>query len=187
MCLTTSTVFALFFLFNLLNGTLAAPLDTHHHGCKQILERKEWYVVDISISTSINIQLLRRALTDDEKQSYIDAVKCLQTQPAHNTSRPASWTRFDEFQAHHIDIAIQVHYVVSMARILCVLPWLLTYTSGWVSPMASALREVVRDRPSRRMRLWWVATVRFCLIYDTDGADKLSSYWDWSQDADADS
>ena len=54
----------------------------------------------------------RRALTDNEKKCYIDAVKCLQTIPAQNTSRPASWTRFDEFQAIHIELALQIHYVV---------------------------------------------------------------------------
>jgi len=54
----------------------------------------------------------RRALSDDEKKSYIDAVKCLQSSPAQNTSRPASWTRFDEFQATHIDMSYDIHFVV---------------------------------------------------------------------------
>jgi tyrosinase len=53
-----------------------------------------------------------------EKKDYIDAVKCLQSQPALNNSRPASWTRFDEFQAHHIEVAFQIHFVV---RVPCAL------------------------------------------------------------------
>jgi tyrosinase len=115
MLSTTSAVFGIFLVLNLLSSAiLAAPLDAaFHHGCPEILERKEWYVVDISILTLIYSVLLRRALTDEEKKSYTDAVRCLQTQPARNTSQPASWTRFDEFQAHHIQIATQVHYVVS--------------------------------------------------------------------------
>jgi hypothetical protein len=47
---TTSALFALFLVFNLLNSaTLAAPLDADsasHRGCKHILKRKEWYAVD---------------------------------------------------------------------------------------------------------------------------------------------
>ena len=129
---TTSALFALFFALNLLNtATFAAPLNitqAFHRGCKQILERKEWYVVDIFILTLINAEL-RRALSDEEKKSYIDAVKCLQTQPARNTSRPASWTRFDEFQAHHIEIATQIHYVVSTSS-KCLSCGFLMYTSG---------------------------------------------------------
>src|SRR6266498_1735862 len=56
----------------------------------------------------------RRALSNDEKKCYIDAVKCLQSRPAHSTSRPASWTRFDEFQATHIELTVKIHFVVSV-------------------------------------------------------------------------
>lgn len=135
----STTLFALVFVLNLINSaTLAAPLDSDvasHRGCKQILERKEW-----------------RALTDEEKKSYLDAVQCLQTKPAHNTSRPASWTRFDEFQAHHIEIAAEVHYVGEF------LPW----HRQFVKLYETALREEC-------------------------GFDGSQPYWDWSQDADADS
>jgi len=56
----------------------------------------------------------RRALSDNEKKCYIDAIKCLQTLPVRNTSRPASWTRFDEFISTHADLSLGVHYVVSV-------------------------------------------------------------------------
>ena len=118
MISTTSAAFVFFFLLGLLNTvSLAAPLNVtqaSHRGCEQILERKEWYAFDFFfiLTFIINTELLRRALSDEEKKSYIDAVKCLQTQPALNTSQPTSWTRFDEFQAHHIGIATQIHYVV---------------------------------------------------------------------------
>lgn len=55
----------------------------------------------------------RRALSDKEKKCYINAVKCMQTLPARNTSRPQSWTRFDEFQSTHIGLAPNIHYVVT--------------------------------------------------------------------------
>jgi len=118
MLSTTHAAFVLFFLLGFLNTVaLAAPLNVtqvFRRECAQILERKEWYAFDFFIIlTFINTELPRRALSDEEKKSYIDAVKCLQTQPSRNTSQPASWTRFDEFQAHHIDIATQIHYVVS--------------------------------------------------------------------------
>ncbi|SRR6266545_213007 len=66
----------------------------------------------VSFHQLTDLNFNRRALSDDEKESYIDAVKCLQSQPARNTSKPASWTRFDEFQATHIDMSFDIHFVV---------------------------------------------------------------------------
>ena len=57
----------------------------------------------------------RRALSDDEKKCYIDAVKCLHFIPAHDESRPLSWTRFDEFLSTHIEQAIKIHFVVGIS------------------------------------------------------------------------
>jgi len=92
---------ALLALCCILNTLVLAESSHPAHGsCRDILRRKEW-----------------RALTDDEKKCYIDAVKCLQSRPAHNTSRPESWTRFDEFQATHIESALGVHYLGQF------LPW----------------------------------------------------------------
>jgi len=65
--------------------------------------------------TSLKL-VFRRDLSDEEKKGYIDAVKCLQSLPAQNPVIPAAKTRFDEFHAHHIKIAEQVHYVVSIGR-----------------------------------------------------------------------
>jgi len=121
MTLTTFAVFSLFTVLNLFTLALAAPLDgvasdyAAVGSCNHLLERKEWYVVVIVCRELSLTDVLRRTLTDIEKKSYIDAVRCLQSQPARNTSRPASYTRFDEFQAHHLEIAYDIHFVVSIS------------------------------------------------------------------------
>ena len=55
----------------------------------------------------------RRTLDDAEKNSYITAVKCMQSRPALHDHGEAVRTRFDEFQALHIDVADRVHGTVS--------------------------------------------------------------------------
>ncbi|KAF4619307.1 hypothetical protein D9613_004840 [Agrocybe pediades] len=62
--------------------------------CRNLLVRREW-----------------RTLEDYEKHHYLKAVQCLQSLPAHNPAIKAARTRFDEFQAHHITIADEVHNV----------------------------------------------------------------------------
>ena len=117
---TPLAVFSIFSILNFFVVTLAAPWDdvaSHYSSCEHILKRKDWYVVVTFHHGCYWRQTFRRALSDDEKKAYIDAVKCLQSRPARNTSRPASWTRFDEFQAHHIELALQIHSVVSIAYI----------------------------------------------------------------------
>jgi len=117
MILMIFCVFAFFSLLDLFAVTLAASVDgvaSYHGSCGHLLERKEWYVVVVvGPSCVIDAGPSRRALSNDEKKDYIDAVKCLQSRPALNTSLPASWTRFDEFQAYHIKLAYQIHFVVS--------------------------------------------------------------------------
>jgi hypothetical protein len=55
----------------------------------------------------------RRTLDDVEKSSYITAVKCMQSLPALYEHGEAVRTRFDEFQAFHIEVADRVHATVS--------------------------------------------------------------------------
>ncbi|KAK0658285.1 Tyrosinase-like protein orsC [Lasiodiplodia hormozganensis] len=53
-----------------------------------------------------------RKLSDDEKKSYIDAVKCLQTKSARTTSYfSGARTRYDDFVALHINATDYVHFV----------------------------------------------------------------------------
>jgi len=103
MIFTTSALVALGLILSLLNTTVLAELPDEKYGsksCSYLLERKEW-----------------RALSEDEKKCYIDAVKCLQTRRAQNASTPDSWTRFDEFHSTHIGLSLKVHYVGQF------LPW----------------------------------------------------------------
>jgi len=102
MILSTSVLLAVFLVLNVFQPVLAELSGTPDDSkfCKDPLQRKEW-----------------RALSDDEKNCYIEAIKCLQSRPAQNTSRPASWTRFDEFQATHIESALDIHFVGQF------LPW----------------------------------------------------------------
>jgi hypothetical protein len=45
----------------------------------------------------------RRTLSSNEKGDYIAAVKCLQSRPSQDPAVPAAKSRFDEFQAYHIE------------------------------------------------------------------------------------
>ena len=56
----------------------------------------------------------RRTLNDTEKADYINAVKCLQSRPAFEPRAiSAIQSRFDDFQALHIQVADRVHLTVS--------------------------------------------------------------------------
>jgi hypothetical protein len=44
----------------------------------------------------------------NEKQDYIQAVKCMQANPAIDPAYPEAKTRFDEFQAHYMKQADNV-------------------------------------------------------------------------------
>ena len=56
----------------------------------------------------------RRTLDDVEKNRYITAVKCMQSLPALYDQGEVVRTRFDEFQALHIEVADRVHATVSL-------------------------------------------------------------------------
>jgi hypothetical protein len=56
----------------------------------------------------------RRKLNNTEKANYIKAVKCLQARPPLHQTIAAVRTRFDEFQALHIDVADRVHTTVNL-------------------------------------------------------------------------
>jgi len=117
MVSTTSTLLVLCFVLNLFHISVAAEsLDAthlHHHGpCKHPLQRKEWYGIIRHLVRHLSslalFIIIGRALSDGEKKCYIEAVKCLQSRPAYNNSRPASWTRFDEFQGIHVELAFDI-------------------------------------------------------------------------------
>lgn len=59
----------------------------------------------------------RRTLSTKEKQAYIDAVKCLQTKPSELASTYQSPSRFDDYNAVHIDLTEQIHFCAPF------LPW----------------------------------------------------------------
>ncbi|KAF8802290.1 Di-copper centre-containing protein [Phlegmacium glaucopus] len=77
------------------NGHGTLRLSSHgpsKNYCLTPLQRREW-----------------RTLNDVEKTNYITAVKCTQSRPALHSNRASVRTRFDEFQALHIDVADRVH------------------------------------------------------------------------------
>lgn len=56
-----------------------------------------------------------------EKSDYVKAVKCLQSQPAVNPAYPQAITRFDEFQAHYMKQADNVHNLVRFSVLKAVI------------------------------------------------------------------
>ena len=83
-----------------------------NNSCKSLLERREWYHLPPDCPLNVLIICDRRKLTDLEKANYIKAIKCLQSRPPLHQHIAAVKTRFDEFQALHIDVADRVHSTV---------------------------------------------------------------------------
>ena len=87
--------------------------------CKDLLQRREWCHLS---STSLHLDLLmiygRRKLNNIEKADYIEAIKCLQSRPPLHQHIEAVKTRFDEFQALHIDVADRVHTTVRFTTVI---------------------------------------------------------------------
>jgi tyrosinase len=93
-----AALLALVFL-QLAAGVVGSPtpvpgLDKRAGACSFIRVRKEW-----------------RALTASEKQNFISSVLCLQSRPSKVVGKAGVKTRFDEFQACHIDLTDEVHQV----------------------------------------------------------------------------
>ena len=138
-----------------------------------------------SISQRLMVIRTRRDLTVAERQDYIRAVKCLMTAPSTSTRRGVR-SRFDEFQACHIDLTDEVHQVVSDAPFLC----LLFFTDA-VSCRDISLPGIVNSSPSTRRLCVRSAVTKVqprksLCPGDVIGPSLIAShrYWDWSRDAD---
>ena len=71
------------------------------------------FILDINL-----FAMYRRTLNDTEKTDYISAVKCLQSRPAFEPRAiSAIQSRFDDFQALHIQVADRVHLTVNTKQI----------------------------------------------------------------------
>ncbi|KAH9477002.1 N-acetyl-6-hydroxytryptophan oxidase ivoB [Psilocybe cubensis] len=82
--------------------------------CQKLCTRHEW-----------------RTLSDGQKAEYIGAVRCLQTKPAIAPVFPEAVTRFDEFQAYHLQQGDFIHHVGQF------LPW----HRYWLQLYEKALRD----------------------------------------------
>jgi hypothetical protein len=124
--LMPSTHFTLFFLF-FLSSIFVPIFATAEQGpdcldrrgqrvCKNLHQRQEWYDFEYFKTQFSRLNFLRRTLTDTQKGEYIKAVKCLHSHPAKEPVFAEAKSRFDEFQAYHIQQADSVHLVVSLLR-----------------------------------------------------------------------
>ena len=113
-----SSHFLLVFLWaiSLFHALVLAEYGETNHKCKDLLQRREWcdLLIDFSSFRSTD-SCGRRKLNNTEKANYIKAVKCLQARPPLYQNIAAVRTRFDEFQALHINVADKVHTTVNFA------------------------------------------------------------------------
>ena len=103
---------------SLFHAPVHAECGETNYKCKDLLQRREWCDLLIYFKLS-SFRLLtvcgRRKLNNIEKANYIKAVKCLQARPPLHQNIAAVRTRFDEFQALHINVADRVHTTVNFA------------------------------------------------------------------------
>ena len=95
----------------------------------------------------------RRKLNNSEKANYIKAIKCLQARPPLHRNIAAVKTRFDEFQALHINVADRVHTTVNFATTFINATGSKIYFLGLFLALASTIFEPLRKRPAWRVRL----------------------------------
>lgn len=135
---------------------------------------------------SIYISTCRRAMSDDKKSQYIEAVQCLQKVPPTGSISEAK-SLFDDFQGVHINLATQIHLVVCSQ-----------VTSSYSLPeyvnRDNSCRGTVAFSTYSRLHCGTIAisTARYRLLYSKNqGRNVLIiilfyRYWDWSIDIDAD-
>jgi tyrosinase len=101
---------------SLFHAPVLAEYEETNHKCKDLLQRREWCNLSIDLSSFRFTDNFcgRRKLNNTEKANYIKAVKCLQARPPLHQNIAAVRTRFDEFQALHIDVADRVHTTVNL-------------------------------------------------------------------------
>jgi len=85
----------------------------------------------------------RRTLSDSEKANYITAVQCLQSHLPQDSRLTGAKSRFDEFQALHLQMADSVHTVVRKVRIYGIPHTAHGLILGPVPSVAQTLRENV--------------------------------------------
>ena len=96
------------------NASTLSSAESPETNCQNLLQRREWYVAISCPGTKLICPCRRRTLADTEKTSYITAVQCMQSLPTLHNNVTAVRTRFDEFQALHIEVADRVHATVSL-------------------------------------------------------------------------
>ena len=151
--------------------------------CKDLLQRREWCQLS---STSLHLNLLtlcgRRRLNNTEKADYIKAIKCLQSRLPLYQNIEAVKTRFDEFQALHINVADRIHTTV---QFILTGRDLMHILLGPVLALALTFCQPLRKRST-----WWVRLQRGNAVCgDIVRRLQLSllfrcRYWDWTLDAD---
>ena len=116
MAHSSHILLVLLWAVTLFHVPVLAEYGETNHKCKDLLQRREW--CDLLIDFGLHFYLLtvcgRRKLNNTEKANYIKSVKCLQARPPLHQNITAVQTRFDEFQALHIDVADRVHTTVNL-------------------------------------------------------------------------
>lgn len=123
-----------------------------------------------------------------DQLGYIAAVQCLMKLPPHDKTRPDPKSRYQEFQATHVYLTERVHSVVRIlsTTLFCFLLdlclWLRRVTScHGTATLGRSTRTLSVTNAGTRVPL---RTYRSLPLFRAQPFTSLSSFWDWSRDAD---
>lgn len=130
----------------------------------------------------------RRTLSRGEKAEYIKAVKCLQSHPALDSVMPEARTRFDEFQAYHIQAADGIHLLVRyyfLALFPCIEYKLrlsrVSFCRG-TGTISEAMKKRCAMSADTAAHSRQYCALRTLQLWRTTFHPHFFSYWDWSRD-----
>lgn len=89
-------------------------------------------LIFFGISETVELSLLRRTLSKDQRTNYINAVLCLHQKPSNlHTNITGLRSRYDDFQYLHIKQAFIIHF--NVCRLSSIWTRGVVVASGWLT------------------------------------------------------